>query len=57
MLEIQSGTLLYYIVYINAVAVEFIYLATSAECAGPINPPTALKVLISANILYEMSFF
>ena len=28
---------------INPLAVEFIYLATSAECAGPINRPTADK--------------
>ena len=28
---------------INPLAAEFIYLATSAECSGPINPRTAVK--------------
>ena len=31
--------------HINILAAEFIYLASSAECTGPINQPTAVKEL------------
>ena len=31
--------------FINPLATEFIYLTTSAKCAGPINRPTIVKGL------------
>ena len=31
--------------YINPLAAKFMYLAPSAECAGPINEPSAVKGL------------
>ena len=42
------------VVQINLFAVEFIYLATSAKCVGPINRPTAVKGLDFMKIIIIM---
>ena len=45
--------------FINSLAVEFIYLATSGKCAGPINRQTAVKWIdfVQKNLNDEITVF